>query len=163
MEGGSTPLPVRGLAVALVLGMLLAVAFVGVFARIPASVELTGASQKASTSNQTTLPETNVTNSGTSSVTSGTNSSVAAIPYFLGNSSNSLPIGAVSEAISPAPASNSTNSTGGSSFQYANLTPTLASEQRSAVAAAGWRDILLFATAGALALAAFLVVRRQAS
>jgi hypothetical protein len=162
MEGGGTPLPVRGLALALVLGIVLAVAFVGVFSRVPASVELTGASEKAATSNQTAPSKTNETSSQAFSSANET-STLVAVPYFLGNSSNSLPIGAVSQAIYGGRTSNSTYTTGGNSSDLTSPSPALASQERSAVAAAGLRDILLFVAAGALGLVAFFVVRRYAS
>jgi len=153
-------LPVRGLAIALVLGVVLAASVVGIFSFLPASFDLSAATQYGSSSNQTKTNGSGQPSPGTSFNNSTYVPSTATTGLNAG--SNSVPIGDIASAVSglPAPpASNSTASAGASGNSSQGVDTY--GEQKAAVAAVVSRDLFLFAAAGALALGAFLFARRR--
>jgi len=154
-------MPLQGLAVALILGVVLAVGAVAFFAALPASVELTGASRAGAAENQTkTTTPAEPANSSQQGVTNTTVTGGGAVYMSFANSTNNLPISSIASAISP-PASSAAK-TNESGTAATDLSPTYSpSQQRSVVVATAQRDALLFASAGALAIAAFLLLRRR--
>jgi hypothetical protein len=163
MQAARAPYPLRGLAIALILGVVLAVAAVGVLASVPTNFSLTGASLGApaansSKSNQSGQASTTLT--PTNNATSGVNS-MATTNSTLDNVVNVNQFVAAISGGQTAGASNSTPSAG----LYGNYSGASvpAGQDRSATVAAGARDLIIFAVAGVLAFAAFMLSRRQIS
>jgi hypothetical protein len=168
METARGPSPVRGLAVALILGVVLAAASVGFLASVPASVQLTGASQEAPQTNTTTVSQNKTAQGGqtSTSVPADSNTTTGSVASLTANSSapSIVSVNDVFSAIvNPPPAANTNLTTPGAATSNNSSTYILSSQDRSATVATAWRDLFIFAVAGALALTAFLLLRRQMS
>jgi len=163
MQTARAPSPVRGLVIALLLGVVLAVAAVGFMANVPSSLELTGASQSSPSTNQSKINQGG--QAGTSVSTTGNATSGSATSSVTNSSSSSfMSVNDIAAAISNMPAAGVPNSSisastpGNTSSTYLTY-----SQAKSTTVATAWRDLAIFAAAGALALAAFLLSRRQMS
>lgn len=162
MQTASAPSPVRGLAVALLLGVVLAAAAVGFLASVSSSLELTGASQSSPSKNQTNTTQGG--QAGASVPASGNNTTFGsgAFAVFNSTSPSIVSVGDLASAISGVQGVGPSNSSvSGSTSENASNTALTYSQERSATVATAWKDLAIFAAAGALASVAFLLLRRQ--
>jgi hypothetical protein len=163
MESPRAPSPVRGLAVALILGVVLAAAAVGFLTSVPSSIQFTGASQNSQSTN-----ETMATPGGQTNASAAASSNATSVPATSVGANSTSPsfvsVNDIAAAISKEqPASVANSSLSGGASSNASSTYLVYSQERSATVATAWRDLAIFAAAGALALGAFLLSRRQMS
>ena len=166
MAAARSPFPVRGLALALALGIILAVGVVAVFAHVPSAVELAGNKEAPLVTNTTQASPSAGTEPSTTyaaTVTAPENYTI----YFGGavsNATNTMPVGALQAAIGSLYSSPSSQSTANNkSFGSAETSLLSYGYQRSQVIAISWRDFVLFSAATVIALTSFVVARRFAS
>ncbi len=164
MQTASAPSPVRGLAIALLLGVVLAAAAVGFLASVPSSLELTGASQSSPSTNQTKTTQGG--QAGASVPTSSNNTTSWSSVFAVVNSTSPsiMSVGDIAAAISGGKGVGASNSSiSGSTSENASNAALTYGQERSATVATAWRDLAIFAAAGALASAVFLLSRRRVS
>ncbi|HVP24083.1 MAG TPA: hypothetical protein VMS77_09260 [Conexivisphaerales archaeon] len=165
MSAASSPLPVRGIALALVLGVVLASAAVGGMASFTGPGARSGSSTTLVNYNSTTtsgagyIPSVQPgASSNNASFSTNTSNSTA-----LNSGSNSVAIGDISSALSGPPANKAQNSSSSNApAQSGNETSMSYDAERTAVSTVAWRDVTLFGLAGVVALLAFILIRRRA-
>jgi hypothetical protein len=161
MEGASPPTHAWGLVAAVLLGVVLAVATVGVLANAPGSLTSVPAAQYAN--NSTDKTQIGATNS-TLPFIAGSNESAAPSLPVASNSSlaNSLTMNDVASALN-GQKSASSNNTSSQNATQPSPTGVNALVEKVDAASLAFRDIAIFAAASVLAIGAFLVARRQMS
>jgi len=163
------PATARGLALAVLLGVVLAAASVGVLAEVPPSAQLTSAPQLGTGANQTGSAGSKVNSSfSTPSIVSGTSYTGTTVSGASPTTANStsppfLSVNDVASAITGLMKGTANSSLSQNASAATGNGPVMASQTSSDVKALAFKDLFAFGAAIVLALAALLVVRRRMS